>query len=391
MSLFNDPKDEFNDLNDHSLDYTERTFDEHADGYSCTKLGRKKKSLTQFIKVMGVASAGTMTMTVTVGGIIATPEETPEEKLTVVNVYFDLTEIGLYNGEAGYSIPEYNLTYGYKVTMNVGDPLPKGDVITSSTKQTFKEWLFYEEGSSTPVSYTEVAEVDNRVYVASFNDDAPTTHRVTFTGIPSLLKSGDYDYYSWNWGGKENVWMPLTYNKSTNTMEGEVPLDSVGINLCALYKGSTEGDWTNKYNDNISRIYFQSKDIDHSSDIESFDASEWLFFPNDYPVRTDEKMVYVKNVPSYIYNGNYTYLVWAFGGTSRSGEWLQANFINSSTMILNIPAGATGFCLCAVYKGSRYGNWDYSEDGNGRIYYVSGDLSIKSSSIEYSSPGWRTY
>ena len=89
-----------------------------------------KKSLTHFIKVMGVASAGTLTIAVTESGIIA---PLVEEPLTNVTVYLDLTEIGLYNGEAGYSIPEYNLTYGYKLEMKVGDPLPGSDVITSTT------------------------------------------------------------------------------------------------------------------------------------------------------------------------------------------------------------------------------------------------------------------
>ena len=160
--------------------------------------------------------------------------------------------------------------------------------------------------------------------------------------------------------------------------------DAIGMDLVGCYKGSTQGDWDNRTTDKLNRIYLQSKDIDFVSGKTTYSSPTWLYFPNDYPGADDKRVLIVTDIPSYIYSGDYTYFVWINGPTFLEGYFLKADFINSSTLAMNIPkTGITSVNLVAAHKGTVTPKWDTKGSADyeyiawhepGRVYYQSKNL-----------------
>ena len=392
MDDFNERYPECNDLGDTSGDYTKRTTDENADPYTSSGLGSSKKTslnLSTALKMMTTAASVTLVGAGVATGVIEVIAESELPVGTEVTVYLDIGDIGLFEGKAGYAISEPNLSYGVKLTTKVGDPLPGSDKITTSTGQTFKEWHYYKNKAS--VEYTvekTVLGYDNLIYVASYNNDAPPPEPdyVTYTvnDIPSWVTEADYTFLAMTWtSANKQTWYPVTLS-GTSMSVNITQDDAIGMNLVACYQGSTKGDWSNRTTDKLNRIYLQSKNINLSSGKTTYSSPDWLYFPNDYPGANDKRVLVVTGIPSHIYTGDYTYFVWIGGVSFGEGYFLKADFLNSSTMVMNIPkTGATSVNLVAAYKGTTEPVWDKGGSGDeeyiawhapGRIYYQTKNL-----------------
>ena len=386
---------EYNDFHDTSRDYVERTHDENANPYESSSLGKRKGiSLATALKMMTTVSSITLVGTGVATGVIPVFEEGTPVLVDgdPVSIYLDLTTIGLFEGKAGIAYPDKNINNGVKLDVKVGDLLPVGTKITSSTGQTFKEWLHYEEGDTTGKSYTKVAPAEDYVYVASFNDDA--VKYTTFNDVPSFLSKADYTYLGWTWNGEtgQSGWFELEYDKKANTLTGVVPEWAKGINLCAVYKGSDSGIWDGYlYTDVPGRVYFQTKNIDIIDGKYDYSGAVWLSHPNPYPVMDDAYMVVVTGIPSYIYKGDYDYWMFSWDTSASEARWFLANFIGNDTLVSNALNTADGASLCAVKKGTVTPDWSVTSDSNGRIYYQSNDINFVSGQTTYTSPSWKTY
>ncbi len=391
--------EEYNDLHDTSGVYAKRTLDENADPYFSNKSTLKKGiDLKLALKLTTTAASVTLVGGAVAADVIHLVPSSGEEVLPVgteVTVFLDLGDIGLYNGEKGSAISKYSITNGISLDTKVGDTLPDGKVITSSTKQSFKGWLHYESDGVTVTECDKVLGYRDYIYVATFNDDAPKEKEYTFKGVPTWLASGNYDYLLWAWSSKgtPSKWFEVkSFEDGVIKVDLPVNNDYDGFNICAVYKGSTEGNWEIYSGDVKGRIYYQSKDITGTKGTYEYGSVEWLAFPNNYP-DDDEKVLYVfTSVPSYIAKGNYSYFAYAWGGSLKTPTWVPAYFVNDTIMTTNVPEGCAGINLVAAYKGSTEGNWEiYSGDVKGRIYYQSNDIMIASTEKVSVSPAWKSY
>lgn len=388
MDDFNKRYPECNDLGDTSGDYTKRTTDENADPYTSSGLGSSKKTslnLSTALKMMTTAASVTLVGAGVATGVIEVIAESELPVGTEVTVYLDIGDIGLFEGKTGYTISEHNLTYGVKLATKVGDPLPGSDKITTSTGQTFKEWHYYKNKAS--VEYTvekTVLGYDNLIYVASYNDDAPPK-AVTYTinDIPSWVVEADYTFFAMTWTKEvKRTWYPVTISGTTFSVDISQD-DAIGIDLVACYKGSTYGDWMNRSTNELNRIYLQSKDIDLVAGTTTYSSPEWLYFPNEYPENDYKRLLLVSDIPSHIYNGDYTYFLWCWNTVTNTGSFLKADFINNTTLVMNVPkTNVPSINLVAAYPGTTMPVWDekgkHEEYVNwhepGRVYYQSKNL-----------------
>lgn len=388
--------EEYNDLHDTSGDYTKRTLDENADPYFSNKSTSKKGiDLKLALKLTTTAASVTLVGGAVAADVIDVVPSSGEEVLPVgteLTVFLDLGDIGLYNGEKGSAISKYSITNGISLDTKVGDTLPDGKVITSSTKQSFKGWLHYESDGVTVTECDKVLGYRDYVYVATFNDDPK--YDVTVTSVPAWLKQEQYDYlaYAWKDNGKttDYYWFPFELDNS-GTATAEFTIEPDGFDLCVVHKGTTEGNWKNKTKEEVGRIYFQTKDITYKKGTKEYISPEWLYFPNNYPEVSNVKLHRFTNIPAYIYNGDYTYFTFSWGG--KGASWNEATFFTRDIFICNIPTDATGVNLLACHKGTTAPQWDkagtFDYDyiawhGPGRIYYQTKNIMLGTSTSHFS-------
>ena len=106
----------------------------------------------------------------------------------------------------------------------------------------------------------------------------------------------------------------------------------------------------------------------------------------------------VTALPYWMADDNPAVFAWCWGGNAGNGTWYKMTLNKtgegtsasvSATFVA--PNNIEGFNMARCVKGTVSPNWDVRDNGEGRVYNKSGDITIISGVTSYASSDWSEY
>lgn len=365
--------------------------------------------LTGLALTLCLASCGGASEDPTTGGD-STPSTTPSGGGTTVTpgieveVYLILGEGGLYKGQAGSDdlIDDFNVV---KYKGRVGDNLPGStDVTNTDSNKTFNGWLLnganvtevmganghytaiWKEGGSTSTTSEDTPTGEG--YAVSI---AGTSYKLDVVDMPEgdQLRPTLRGEASLNFTAKENDAVVFYKDGTaiTSNIGGEA--DDVTNDIANNLRGEVGSFYIAKAGS--VTMYFHTW--------ESGGYSAWVtggpkvseLGPVNPGTEFEGGEVTITGIPDWIGNDGCKVFVWAWGGAEASGgKWYTAALTND-TLVVTLPAGATGFNMARCQKDTVTPDWNQKEDSAGRVYNKTGDVTLQAGVFTYTSPAWSGY